>query len=111
MNILRFFFPKKDRGPSPELLKPKGEPQEVWQWQINTVGKEFDRGMPKNFGLLIGTFADAEARLKESISLQNYYKTIQNTNYGITSYKFYETFGEEIHIDYGKHFVQSGAKR
>ena len=50
---------------------PTTEPQEVWQWQINCVSRRynlFHRPMPQNFGMLIGREADAEARLKASVS-------------------------------------------
>ena len=44
--------------------------------------------MPQNFGLLIGTEADAEARLKASVNMPNYYTTRKYKWHGITIYEF-----------------------
>ena len=67
------------------------EPQEIWQWQINCVSVRYPRyeSMPQNFGLLIGTCADAEARLKASVRLLSY-ETKVNHSYSseIRTYEF-----------------------
>ena len=72
---------------------PDSEPQEVWQWQINCLGQDRylnPNPMPQNFGLLIGIAADAEARLKASVSLPNYYKTRKDESryHDMTTYEF-----------------------
>ena len=81
-------------APTPEAdpeNEPEGEPQEIWQWQINCAGTCYDaKPMPKNFGLLIGTKADAEARLKADVSLPNHFKTHQRKGNGIILYEFYD---------------------
>ena len=73
------------------------EPIEVWQWQINCVGKWGQRQMPQNFGLLIGRRADAEARLKASVMLPNYFfdvifdatvKIREYSHEGLITYEF-----------------------
>ena len=84
--------------PSPPITPTTTEPQEVWQWQINCISPKYalrHKPMPQNFGLLIGTKADAEARLKASVSLPNYYKT-QARDWYSTTYEFSDAEQQEI---------------
>ena len=75
----------------PEPEPEPAEPQEVWQWQLNCVSRGFllfHRPMPQTFGILIGTQADAEARVKASVCLPNSY-TIRETKWqDRTTYEF-----------------------
>ena len=89
---------------------PTTEPQEVWQWQINCVSDRYPwhAPIPQNFGLLIGTSADAEARLKASVSLPNYYETYERMYYS-SEIKTYE-FRDPDQLE-SNHLIQRGAIR
>ena len=80
---------QKPISESPRDAEPTGSPQEVWQWQINCIGGSWRyKPMPQNFGLLIGTEADAEARLEASVSLP-FYRVEKTVRYsGIRTYEF-----------------------
>ena len=72
-------------------ITPTTEPQEVWQLQINCISDSIPVSTSarchKTLALLIGTHADAEARLKASVNLPNCHKTQARDWYSIT-YEF-----------------------
>ena len=91
LKIFRDWWDKSPRFPEDE---PRYEQPEIWQWQINVSQNETERypPMPKNFGLLVGRFADAEARLKASVSLRGEYKTKVQRQYPETANIFMWSF-------------------
>ena len=72
------------------------EPKEIWQWQINCTSNRYPRHrpMPQNFGLLIGTLTDAEARLKACVHLSGEYEIKVNHYYSseIITYEFHSPY-------------------
>lgn len=88
---------------------PEPEPQEVWQWQLNCIGRGYPPNrMPQNFGLLIGKEANAEACLEASVSLPFYImnKTVRHS--GIRTYEFTVPEAERHTSDF---MIQTGAIR
>lgn len=75
----------------PGKLNCHGEQEEIWQWQINCMSREytFEKPMPKNFGLMVGRFSDVEAKLKSQVSFHNYFNTeTRGIHYNGTLYIF-----------------------
>ena len=93
LKIFRDWWDKSPRFPEDE---PRYEQPEIWQWQINVPqnGIEMYPPMPKSFGLLVGRFADAEARLKASVSIAGCYRTkatqVRPETEGYFVYKFFD---------------------
>lgn len=78
---------------SKPMPEPDSEPQEVWQWQLNCIGRGYPPNrMPQTFGLLIGRRADAEARLEASVSLTTYCMVSRHkySHEGLIIYEFSE---------------------